>query len=236
MGRSRPGDRVGFAAFTYPFRQTSAGAGGGATGATGATGPSGGPPGPTGPTGATGATGRTGATGPTGATGSGATGATGPTGATGATGSAGATGPTGSGVAALQTILQNRAQTLQTTNASIAGGGNFVAPATLTMVASGKLRISADASFTCTGFVSPIVSVSVNGGAFAVKWSFQQQNGSEGTPGRVVVATTFELDTAATVGQAVQVSLTSTVGDSSANSTVLGTGDASANILLEELP
>lgn len=126
MGRGRGGDRVGFAASTYPQRQVGSGAtgasgptgatgptGAGATGATGAgstgpTGPLGGPTGATGP-GSTGPTGSTGA-GPTGATGAGPTGATGaagptgigPTGATGGgstgpTGSTGATGATGAG-------------------------------------------------------------------------------------------------------------------------------------------
>ena len=235
MGRARPGDRAAYPALYQEPRTAAGGATG--SGATGATGAYGAPTGTTGPTGGTGAAGPTGATGATGAAGSGHTGATGATGHVGATGSAGSTGPTGSSAAALNAILQNRVQTLQTTNASIGGGGNFVPPATLTMIASGKVRVTADASFTCTGLVNPIISVAVNGDPVSnVVWSFQEQSGGEATPARVVVAATFELDTTATPGQTVEVFLTSTGGDSSCNSTVLGTGDASANILLQELP
>jgi hypothetical protein len=109
MGRARPGDRVGFSAYTYPRRVVGPTGGAGATGATGHTGPTGpsgigitGPTGPTGPTGALGATGPSGGpigpTGPTGPSG-GPIGPTGPTGVTGATGASGGpigpTGPTG---------------------------------------------------------------------------------------------------------------------------------------------
>jgi hypothetical protein len=127
MGRARPGNRVGFAAFIYPRHRGAAGSAGpsgvtgptgsqpptiviGATGPTGSPGPTGvgGPTGASGPTGPGGATGATGATGPTGTTG--VTGAPGPTGGAGATGSTGPTGPTGPGSSGL----------VQTTSASAA--------------------------------------------------------------------------------------------------------------------
>jgi hypothetical protein len=144
----------------------------------------------------------------------------------------------GGGGGTLQNILKNRAQSLQTAAVfSIAAGGNFTAPVTITMIASGKVRISANASFSTEGFVNPIVSVSINGDPVAnVVWSFQEQSGSESVASRSVVATTFELDTVALPGQTVQALFTSSLTDASADSFTLGLGDASSNLLIEELP
>jgi hypothetical protein len=104
------------------------------------------------------------------------------------------------------------------------------------MVASGKLRINVAANFQTNGAINAIVSVSVNGAGAVIEWSFEEELGNFTTAASAVIATAFELDTAATPGQTVQVSFTSSAGDGSFSSFVLGTGDASANILLEEVP
>ena len=104
------------------------------------------------------------------------------------------------------------------------------------MVASGKIRITVAASFQTNANIDPIVLVSVNGGAYAVVWSFQQEHGTVSVAANASIAESFELDTAATPGQVVSVLFTSSAGDGAFSSFVLGLGDASANILLEELP
>ena len=219
-----------------PERRASGGpvgaTGAGTTGATGV--------GTTGATGVgtTGAPGIQGATGvgTTGATGVGTTGATG-VGTTGATGSAGTTGATGAGTSGLLAILQNRAQNLVTTNQlGVVGGGNIVPPVTLTMVASGKLRVTANASYQTNGNVSAIISAVVNGGSSTVLWSFQQQTGNNTTAANVSQTAVFEFDSGALPGQTVHISFTSTVGDHTLSEFVLGTGDACSGLLLEELP
>src|ERR1700694_2765937 len=118
------------------------------------------------------------------------------------------------GSATLLAILQNRVQTLNTTGGTVAGGGNLAPPATLTMIASGKLRITVNGSFQCSvGFATGIVSVVVAGGLTVLKWSFQEQAGISAGAANVSQSTTFELDTAATPGQTVEVFYTTTVGD-----------------------
>ena len=176
--------------------------------------------------------------------GSGTTGATGvappgrrASGTTGATGSAGTTGATGAGTSGLLAILQNRAQNLVTTNQlGVVGGGNIVPPVTLTMVASGKLRVTANASYQTNGNVSAIISAVVNGGSSTVLWSFQQQTGNNTTAANVSQTAVFEFDSGALPGQTVHISFTSTVGDHTLSEFVLGTGDACSGLLLEELP
>jgi hypothetical protein len=228
---------------------TTGATGAGTTGATGSGGPAGatgaGTTGATG-VGTTGATGvgTTGATGTQGATGAGTTGATGVgttgatgVGTTGATGSAGTTGATGAGAGGLLAILQNRAQNLVTTNQlGVVGGGDIVPPVTLTMVASGKLRVTANASYQTNGIVSAIISAVVNGGSSTVLWSFQQQTGNNTTAADVSQTAVFEFDSGALPGQTVQISFTSTVGNHTLSEFVLGTGDACSSLLLEELP
>jgi hypothetical protein len=142
-----------------------------------------------------------------------------------------------SGAGNLVSILQNRAQHLVTTNQiGVVGGGNIVPPVTLTMVASGKLRVTVNGSFQTNGSVNAIISVEVNGGAKSTVWSFQEQTGNISVAANVTQATTFELDTAATPGQTVEVFYTSTTGDHALSEFVLGVGDACSGILLEELP
>ena len=138
---------------------------------------------------------------------------------------------------ALTAILQNRVQTLQTTNnIGVAARGNFAPPATLTMVASGKLRVTVNAGFQTNGTITPIVVALVDGGMPAVKWSFQQVAGTVSVAFDGNISTTFEFDSAATIGQTVQIYFTSSSGDGTFSSFVLGLGDACASILLEELP
>lgn len=143
----------------------------------------------------------------------------------------------GGGAAALTAILKNRAQNLVTTNQlGIVGGGNLVPPVTLTMVASGKLRVTVNSSFQTNGTVNPVISAIVNGGAPTVLWTFQSVVGNNTEAANAIISAVFELDSAALAGQTVQVFFTSSVGDHSLSEFPGGTGDACANILLEELP
>jgi hypothetical protein len=128
-------------------------------------------------------------------------------------------------------------ENLVTTNQlGVTGGGNFVPPATLTMTNSGKLRISANASFQTNGSVNPIISAKINGGGTILLWSFQNQLGNNTTAANVSITAVFEYDSSATAGQTVEILFTSTSGDHTFSSFVQGSGDACSSLLLEELP
>jgi len=134
-------------------------------------------------------------------------------------------------------ISKNRAENLVITDQlGVVGGGNIVPPTTLTMVASGKMRVSANASYQTNGSVNAKVSASVNGGPTTVLWSFQTQTGNNTTAANVSQTAVFEFDSAALPGQTVEIFFTSTTGDHALSEFVLGTGDACSGVLLEELP
>ena len=105
------------------------------------------------------------------------------------------------------------------------------------MVASGKLRISANASFQTSHSVNPIISASINGNPLKILlWSFQNQLGNFSVTANVSITAVFEYDSSATAGQTVEIFFTSTTGDGVFSSFVQGSGDACSSLLLEELP
>jgi len=159
-----------------------------------------------------------------------------PSGPPGPAGPTGPTGPAGSS-GTLLSILQNRIQHVVTSAfTSVTGGANIVSPVTLTMVASGKVRVTANVGYQTNGFTTPLIWLSVNGGSLTNVFTCQQQSGNNTTAANSQVAIVFEIDTAATAGQTVEAFFQTTVGDHSINIFTNGVGDAAASLSLEELP
>jgi len=145
-------------------------------------------------------------------------------------------GPAGS-AGTLLSILQNRIQNNVTAAfTSVTGGGNIVAPVTLTMIASGKVRITANVGYQTNGFTTPLIWLSVNGGTLTNVFTCQQQAGNNTTAANSQVSIVFGINTSATPGQTVEAFFQTTAGDHSISIFTNGVGDAAASLALEELP
>lgn len=131
----------------------------------------------------------------------------------------------------LISILQNRGQSSLTASAVINGGDDIVDPVSLTMVASSKIRISANVGYRLfDGFVAPIVLISIDEGYAYNIYTFSQSM-SDGQCSAV-----FEYNPRADTGQIVKVFFRTRVGDHSINIFTNGVGDVAASLLVEELP
>lgn len=137
-------------------------------------------------------------------------------------------GDTGSLIA----VLQNFAQEVNASSNTVAAGAAITPPAVLTMLASGRLKISATTSYSWEGegTVTPLLFLQINAGPVVAIWSWERDNSGEAS-----IAMVERLDTGAVAGDTVTVSWHTTAGDQTAT-LGNGVGGNAASLLIEEQP
>ena len=127
--------------------------------------------------------------------------------------------------------LANRVQQTSPSNTAVAAGGAITPDASITIKTTGKLKISANASYaSAAGTVTIVLSTAIGVGPFNIQYQFAQTTDQVGNANAV-----FELDTGAAPGTVVHVHWQTTAGDAVATlgRTLSGVGLGAA-LLVEE--